>query len=90
MVTDLDVASERLLVEKIRGVFPGHAIEGEEEVLDPLELKGYRWILDPLDGTINFVHGLPAFAVSVALYEDDEPLVGVIHAPLLEIGRAHV
>ena len=83
LVTDLDVASERLLVERIRAVFPGHAIEGEEEVLDPLELKGYRWILDPLDGTINFVHGLPAFAVSVALYEDDEPLVGVIHAPLL-------
>jgi len=83
LVTDLDVASERLLVERLRSAFPDHAVEGEEEAIDPLEVKGHRWILDPLDGTINFVHGLPAFAVSVALYEDDEPLVGVIHAPLL-------
>ncbi|MCH2107100.1 MAG: inositol monophosphatase [Planctomycetes bacterium] len=83
LVTDLDVASERLLVERLRAAFPGHAFEGEEEVIDPLDLEGPRWILDPLDGTINFVHGLPAFAVSVALYLDEEPLVGVIHAPLL-------
>jgi len=83
LVTDLDLASERLLVERIRSVYPGHAIEGEEEVFDPVEEKGYRWILDPLDGTINFVHGLPVFAVSVALYFNEEPLVGVIHAPLL-------
>ena len=83
LVTDLDVASERLLVERIRAVFPDHAFEGEEEVIDPVEVRGPRWILDPLDGTINFVHGLPAFAVSVALYFDDDPLVGVIHVPLL-------
>jgi myo-inositol-1(or 4)-monophosphatase len=83
LVTDLDVASERLLIERIRGSFPDHAFEGEEEVIDPIEVSGPRWILDPLDGTINFVHGLPTFAVSVALYMDEVPLVGVIHAPLL-------
>ena len=83
LVTDLDIASERLLVKQIKRAFPDHAFEGEEEAIDPVDVGGPRWILDPLDGTINFVHGLPAFAVSVALYLDDSPLVGVIHAPLL-------
>ena len=83
LVTDLDVASERLIVDRIKGSFPGHAFEAEEEVIDPIEVKGPRWIIDPLDGTVNFVHGLPAFAVSVALYMDDVPLVGVVHVPLL-------
>lgn len=84
LVTDLDIASERLIVRRIRSEFPDHAIEGEEEVVDPVEVRGPRWIVDPLDGTINFVHGLPAFAVSIALYLDEAPQVAVIHAPLLD------
>jgi len=83
LVTDLDVASERLLVERIRSSFPDHAIEAEEEVRDPIGDERPRWIIDPLDGTVNFVHGLPVFGVSVALYIGLEPQLGVVHLPRL-------
>ena len=82
LVTEADVASERLLVQRIREAFPDHAIEAEEEVRDALG-EGPRWFLDPLDGTVNFVHGLPAWCVSLALYRGTEPLAAVVHAPRL-------
>ena len=83
LVTDLDLACERLIVSQIRTAFPGHAIEAEEEVRDEIDEDGFRWIVDPLDGTVNFVHGLPIFGVSIALYSGLRPLVGVIHLPRL-------
>jgi myo-inositol-1(or 4)-monophosphatase len=84
LVTAADLASERLIVSRLRQAFPGHAIEAEEETRDAGDPRaGPRWFLDPLDGTINFVHGLPAFAVSLALYEGGVPEVGVVHAPRL-------
>ena len=82
LVTEADVASERLLVERLRGAFPDHAIEAEEEVRDAPG-AGPRWFLDPLDGTINFVHEIPAFAVSMGLFVDGRPEVAVVHAPRL-------
>lgn len=84
LVSAADVASERCLVEGLRARFPGHAIEAEEETRDARGAAGeLRWFLDPLDGTVNFVHGLPVFAVSMGLWRDGEPLVGVVHAPRL-------
>ena len=83
LVTDLDLASERLIVRLVKAAFPDHAIEAEEEFRDLAPGGGYRWIIDPLDGTVNFVHGLPVFGVSIALYEGLRPLVGVIHLPRL-------
>lgn len=84
LVTAADVASERLLTTRLREAFPDHAIEAEEETRDapggPGEL---RWLIDPLDGTNNFVHQLPCFAVSMGLYRGGEPLVGVVHLPRL-------
>jgi myo-inositol-1(or 4)-monophosphatase len=84
LVSAADLASERCLVDGLRARFPAHAIEAEEETRDargaPDEL---RWFLDPLDGTVNFVHGLPVFAVSMGLWQGGEPLVGVVHAPRL-------
>ncbi|MBI5431928.1 MAG: inositol monophosphatase [Planctomycetes bacterium] len=82
LVTAADLASERLIVSRLRARFPEHEIEAEEEVRDAAR-GGARWFLDPLDGTINFVHGLPAFAVSLGLYSDGVPEVGVVHAPRL-------
>lgn len=82
LVTAADLASERSIVSRLRARFPAHEIEAEEEVRDAPR-GGARWFLDPLDGTINFVHGLPAFAVSLALYCGDQPEVGVVHAPRL-------
>ena len=88
LVTEVDVACERLLVARLRESFPDHAIEAEEEVRDAVleeaPERGARWFLDPLDGTINYVHGLPAFAVSLGLYIDGVPEVAVVHAPRLE------
>ena len=83
LVTEADVAAERLLVARLRAAFPEHAIESEEEVCDPGDDRP-RWFLDPLDGTVNFVHGLPAFAVSLGLFVDGRPEVAVVHAPRLE------
>jgi myo-inositol-1(or 4)-monophosphatase len=93
LVTAADVESERHLVARLRAAFPEHAIEAEEEVHDDAgdDARGDareegarpRWFLDPLDGTVNFVHGLPAFAVSVALYAGGRPEVAVVHLPRL-------
>ena len=82
LVTEADLASERCLVERLRERLPGHAIEAEEEVKDELSAAP-RWFLDPLDGTVNFVHGLPLFAVSLGLFVAGEPEVAVVHAPRL-------
>ena len=84
LVTESDVACERLLVARIRDAFPRHAIEAEEEVRDAGDDRGPRWFLDPLDGTINFVHGLPMFAVSMGLLVDGVPEVAVVHVPRLD------
>ena len=82
LVTEVDIACERLLVGRLRSAAPGHAIEAEEEVHDEGQ-TGLRWFLDPLDGTVNFVHGLPFFGVSAALYDGTRPLLGIVHAPRL-------
>ncbi len=82
LVTAADVASERAIVARLRARFPSHEIEAEEETKDETR-GGLRWFLDPLDGTINFVHELPAFCVSLALYDGTTPEVAVVHAPRL-------
>lgn len=82
LVTSADLESERLVVARLRAAFPSHAIEAEEEVRDDADARP-RWFVDPLDGTVNFVHGIPAFSVSIALYADGRPEVAVVHLPRL-------
>ena len=82
-MTKVDLACERAIVARLRAAFPGHAIEAEEEVRDARDDERPRWFVDPLDGTVNFVHGLAAFGVSIALYRGREPQVGVVHLPRL-------
>lgn len=82
LVTDVDVASERLIVGRIRARFPDDAIVAEESAATTV-LSGRRWVIDPVDGTTNFVHGHPFVAVSIALVDDEGPAVGVVHAPFL-------
>ncbi len=82
LVTEVDVASERLIVERLRAAAPGTAIEAEEETRDAAA-PGLRWFVDPLDGTVNYVHQLPCFGVSIALYDGLTPLFAVVHAPRL-------
>jgi len=99
LVTAADVESERAIVARLRQAFPDDAIEAEEEVQDAGDAAGgaprSRWFIDPLDGTVNFVHGIPAFAVSIARYggprsdlapdpgADLAPEVAVVHVPRL-------
>ncbi|MDF2530634.1 MAG: inositol monophosphatase [Clostridia bacterium] len=80
MVTEVDLLCEKLIISKIREVYPLHSIISEEAGKSNDENE-YVWIIDPLDGTNNYFHGYPVFAVSIALHQGDEPLVGVVHVP---------
>ncbi len=80
LVTEADRAAEEAIVAVIRGIFPRHDILAEEGDWGRSESR-YRWIIDPLDGTTNFAHGFPWFAVSIALEVDGEVVLGVVHNP---------
>jgi len=80
LVTEIDRASERLIHDAIQRRFPDHGFQGEERIRTNPDAP-YRWIVDPLDGTTNFVHGVPLFAVSIALTYQDTLVVGVVHDP---------
>ncbi len=86
LVTDADRASEALLVHEIRREYPTHRILGEEGTgdLDDLQKQGMLWVIDPLDGTVNYAHHLPMYAVSIALLQDGVPQVGVVYLPVLQ------
>lgn len=84
LVSEADLASERLLVERLRAARPKHLIEAEEEVHDVIDPRVPRWFLDPLDGTTNYVHRLPIFAVSMGLHLGTAPQLAVVHLPLLD------
>jgi myo-inositol-1(or 4)-monophosphatase len=77
-VTEVDVAAERLIAATLRGAFPESGVVGEELSPDA-EPSGLVWIVDPLDGTTNFLHRFPIYAVSIAAALDGELLVGVVH-----------
>jgi myo-inositol-1(or 4)-monophosphatase len=80
LVSDADFASERSIREALARAAPGIAFIGEEEGGDRADVA---WFVDPLDGTANFVHGFPVVGVSIALVADGEPVLGVVHAPML-------
>ena len=80
LVTEADRASEALILGELRKRFPQHAVVAEESGNHPGS-SGYRWYVDPLDGTTNFVHGFPIFAVSIALEKDGEVIAGVVFDP---------
>jgi myo-inositol-1(or 4)-monophosphatase len=79
-VSDVDTASERAVRDALAEGAPGIAFFGEES---GGERAALGWLVDPLDGTANFLHGFPAVGVSVGLVLDGRPVVGVVHAPLL-------
>ena len=83
LVTDADLESERTIAEVIREDFPGHAVLGEETYRDDASADDL-WVVDPLDGTTNFAHGIPHFAVSIGYYRKGEPVAGVIFNPITE------
>ena len=80
MVTEFDRASEQLIVQRLREVRPDDAIRGEEGADTP-GTSGIEWIIDPIDGTTNFMYGLPTYNVSVAARDGDGPLIGAVMVP---------
>jgi len=89
-VTTADLAAQRAIRAVIRGSFPTHGFVGEEDTgAEPPErheqaAMEYCWIVDPLDGTMNYVHQLPGYAVSIALRKGTQLLVGVVYDPVAE------
>ncbi|MBW1801666.1 MAG: inositol monophosphatase [Deltaproteobacteria bacterium] len=81
LVTDADTASEALILDLIRARFPDHTIVSEEAGSSEIN-NDYTWIVDPLDGTTNYTHYHPVFAVSIGVLKGGEPLIGVIHDSL--------
>ncbi len=80
-VTEVDQKCERLIVERVAAHFPDHHIMAEESESEGLQ-PGYTWVIDPLDGTTNFIHGFPFVAVSIAVCKDKKPVVGLVLDPI--------
>jgi myo-inositol-1(or 4)-monophosphatase len=85
LVSYVDKNAEKQLVRNLKKLIPEAGFTTEEETINS---KGevYNWIIDPLDGTTNFIHGIPTYAISIALYERDQPVIGVVY----EINRAEM
>ncbi len=95
LVTEADLASQKKIRELLLGQFPDHDFLGEED--DPLDANQgkrdsaqdsskseFQWIVDPLDGTTNYVHGLPNYSVSVALRQRGQIVAGAVYDPMLD------
>ena len=85
LVSYVDKQAEVILVENLAELLPGSGFITEEQTTVKRG-EVYNWIIDPLDGTTNFIHGIPTYSVSVALYEDGKPVIGVVY----EINRGEL
>jgi myo-inositol-1(or 4)-monophosphatase len=83
LVTEIDHQAQDLIASTLGAAFPTYGLVGEEGSQSS-DTDGPRWIVDPLDGTINYVHGIPFFAVSIALEQDGALVVGVVYNPILD------
>nr|WP_296069786.1 inositol monophosphatase family protein [uncultured Actinoplanes sp.] len=81
VVSDVDIASERLIVETIHDSFPGDATQAEEGH-GRAGTSGWTWVVDPLDGTRNYISRTGPWSVCIALYQGDQPRVAVVHEPV--------
>ncbi|MBN1154998.1 inositol monophosphatase [candidate division KSB1 bacterium] len=80
-VTEIDKKSEAKILELIHSHFPDHSIMAEESGKNTIK-SDYKWIIDPLDGTTNYIHGFPFFSISISLLKYDEIIMGVVYDPL--------
>ncbi len=81
LVTEVDRQSEAFILAEIRSRYPNHAVIAEESG-GLVGEAGTKWYIDPLDGTVNFAHGIPIFSVSVAYVQDGKILLGVVYDPM--------
>ncbi len=85
LVTETDIAAEAAILASLNNDSPGLPIMAEESVATHnLQSSNQIWVVDPLDGTTNFAHGFPFFAVSIALLEAGQSVIGVIYAPMMD------
>ena len=84
LVTEADLKAEETIVTYLRNKFPRHNILAEENDYDKTD-SSYCWVIDPLDGTTNFAHGFPWFAVSIALVKDNNIVLGIIFDPIHDL-----
>ena len=83
LVTQFDKAAEALITKRIRAKYPAHKLFAEEsgESEGSAETDPFIWYIDPIDGTINYAHGLPHYAISLALYRGQQPILGIVYDP---------
>ena len=80
-VTNADLKVEKIIIEELKKAKPNYSILSEESGSEN-NRDSKTWIIDPIDGTINFLHGVPHFAISIALKENDEIIAGLIYDPI--------
>lgn len=81
LVTDADFDAQKTIYDLLSNAFPTHSFLGEEGLERAGEESAFRWVIDPLDGTMNYVHGFPYYSVSIALEYQGKIVVGVIYDP---------
>ena len=81
-VTNSDLKVEKIIIEELKKARPNYSIISEENGVENNKDKENTWIIDPIDGTINFLHGIPHFAISIALKSNDEIISGLIFDPI--------
>ncbi len=79
----LDVKSQELITDLILDTFPDHAIYGEEGIAGNQD-SNCQWIVDPIDGTVNFFYGIPHFCISIAMRKDGDLVIGVVYDPMMD------
>ena len=81
-VTNSDIKVEKIIIEELKKARPNYSIISEENGVEKNIDISNSWIIDPIDGTINFLHGIPHFAISIALKSNDEIICGLIFDPI--------
>ena len=81
-VTNSDIKTEKIIIEELKKAKPNYSIISEENGVENNKDKNNTWIIDPIDGTINYLHGIPHFAISIALKSNDEIISGLIFDPI--------
>lgn len=80
LVTEMDKKAQEYIVKKLSSFFPSYGFMAEED-FSKLKNSDYKWIIDPLDGTTNYAHGLPVYCISIALEVEKEIVLGVVYSP---------
>jgi len=84
LVTEADKESDRYILGQLQKIYPTHSVLTEESGEHAIESSDFLWVIDPLDGTVNYAHQNPFFCVSIALLYKGEPIVGVVYNPIYD------